>query len=94
MKKNNSSDLKTCPPNLCTNAAEASNSSNSSISENDTNVFSSQDEELLSILQDLKFFKTRHLRQIVAVGGLVSTSIYTWIPLKFEGFDSYINKYS
>ena len=43
-----------CPPDLCTNSAEVSNSSNSQISQNNGNVFSSQDEELLSILQDLQ----------------------------------------
>ena len=42
------------PPDLCANSAEVSNSSNSQISENDANVFFSQDEELLSILQDLQ----------------------------------------
>ena len=43
-----------CPPDLCTNSAEVSDSSNSQISQNNGNVFSSQDEELLSILQDLQ----------------------------------------
>ena len=43
-----------CPPDICTNSAEVSNSSNSQISQNNSSVFSSQDEELLSILQDLQ----------------------------------------
>ena len=43
-----------CPLDLCTNSAEVSNSSNSQISQNDANAFSSHDEELLSILQDLQ----------------------------------------
>ena len=53
-EKSNSSNSGTCPPDICTNSAEVSNSSNSQISQNNGNVFSSQDEELLSILQDLQ----------------------------------------
>ena len=53
-KKSNSSNSGTCPPDICTNLAEVSNSSNSQISQNNGNVFSSQDEELLFILQDLQ----------------------------------------
>ena len=53
-EKSNSSNSERCPPNLCTNSAEVSNISNSHISQNDANVFPSQDEELLSILQDLQ----------------------------------------
>ena len=53
-EKCNSSNLGTCPPNLCTNSGKVCNSSNSQIIQNDTNVFSSQDEELLSILMDLQ----------------------------------------
>ena len=52
-EKCNSSNSGICPPDLCTNSAEVSDSSNSQISQNNGNVFSSQDEELLSILQDL-----------------------------------------
>ena len=53
-EKSISSNLGTCPPDLCINLAEVSNSSNSQISQNDANAFSSQGEELLSILQDLQ----------------------------------------
>ena len=53
-EKSNSSNSGTCTPDICTNTAEVSNSSNSQISRNNGNVFSSQDEELLSILQDLR----------------------------------------
>ena len=53
-QKSNSSNSGTCPPDLCTNSTEVSSSSNSQISQNEANVFSSQDEELLSILQDLQ----------------------------------------
>ena len=53
-EKSNSFNSGTCPPDLCTNSAVFSNSSSSQISQNDANVFSSQDEELLSILQDLQ----------------------------------------
>ena len=52
--KSNSCNSKTCPPVLCTNSAEFSNSSNFQVNENEANAFSSQDEELLSILQDLQ----------------------------------------
>ena len=57
-QESNSSNSGTCPPNLCTNSAEVSNSPNSQISQNNANAFYSQDEELLSIGQD-------HLRQTV-----------------------------
>ena len=53
-EKSNFFNAGTCPPDLCTNSAVFSNSSSSQISQNDANVFSSQDEELLSILQDLQ----------------------------------------
>ena len=53
-EKSNSFNSGTCPPDLCTNSAVFSNSSSSQISQNDASVFSSQDEELLSILQDLQ----------------------------------------
>ena len=53
-EKSNSFNSGTCPPDLCTNSAVFSNSSSSQISQNDASVFSSQYEELLSILQDLQ----------------------------------------
>ena len=53
-EKSNSSNSGTCPFDICTNSTEVSNSSNSQISQNNGNVFFSQDEELLSILQDLQ----------------------------------------
>ena len=53
-KKINSFNSGTYPPDLCTNSTVLSNSSNSQISQNDVNVFFSQDKELLSILQDLQ----------------------------------------
>ena len=53
-EKSNSSNLGKCPPDISTNSAEVSNSSNLQISQNNGNVFSSQDKELLSILQDLQ----------------------------------------
>ena len=53
-EESNSSNSGTCPPDLCTNSADVSNSSNWQISQNDPNIFSSQDEELLTILQDLQ----------------------------------------
>ena len=55
-EKSNSSNLRICPPDLSTNSTEVSNSSNSQISQHYANVLSSQDEELLSILQDLQQF--------------------------------------
>ena len=54
-EKSNSSNSRMCPPDLCTESAEEiSNSSNLHISQNDANVFSSQDEKLIFILQDLQ----------------------------------------
>ena len=53
-EKSNSSNSGTCPRNLRTNSAEVSNSLNSQIIQNNGNVFSSQDQELLSILHDLQ----------------------------------------
>ena len=53
-EKSNSSNSGICPTFLCTNSLEFSSSSNSQISQNDINVFSSQDEELLPILVDLQ----------------------------------------
>ena len=53
-EKSNSSNSGICPTILCTSSLEVSSSSNSQISQNDINVFSSQDEELLPILVDLQ----------------------------------------
>ena len=53
-KKGNSSKSGTSPLDLCTNSAEISNNSNLQINQNDVNVFSLHEEELLSILQDLQ----------------------------------------
>ena len=43
-EKSNCSNSETCPPDLCTNSAEVSNGSNSQSSQNNGNVFFSQDE--------------------------------------------------
>ena len=48
------SDMDGSPPNLCTNSVEVSNSSNLVTSQKDFIELSSQDEELLSILEDLQ----------------------------------------
>ena len=50
-----SSDIDGSPPNLCTNLAEVSNSSNSVNSQKNFTELSSQDEELLFILDDLQY---------------------------------------
>ena len=50
-EKSNSSNSGTYPPDVCTNSAEDSNSSNSQISQNGGNVFF---DELFSILQNLQ----------------------------------------
>ena len=52
-ENSNTSNSETCPPDLCINSAEDSNSSNLQISQNDAEVFP-QDEELLSFLQDFQ----------------------------------------
>ena len=48
-----SSDLDRSPPNLCTKLAEVSNSSNLVTSQKEFTELSSQDEDLISILEDL-----------------------------------------
>ena len=53
-EKSNPSNSGTGSPYLWTNSVEVSNSANKQISQNDPSVFSSQDDELLSILQDLQ----------------------------------------
>ena len=52
--KSISSDMNGSPPNLCTNSTEVSNSSDLVTSEKDFIELSSQDEELVSILEDLQ----------------------------------------
>ena len=52
--KSNSPNSETYLPNLCTKSAEVYNSLNSQIRQNETNIFSLQDEEFLSMLQDLQ----------------------------------------
>ena len=52
--KSMSSDMDESPPNFCTNSAEVSNSSNSVTSQKYFIELSSQDEELVSISEDLQ----------------------------------------
>ena len=52
--KSISSDMNGSPPNLCTNSTEVSNSSDLVTSEKGFIELSSQDEELVSILEDLQ----------------------------------------
>ena len=74
-EKSNSSKSGTCPPNLCTNSAEVSNSLNLQISQNDANVFS------LKIWNYFLFCKIynriRHVRQTVVASVLVAISAQT-----------------
>ena len=46
--------IETSPPQLCTNSAESPNSSNVLMEGCDPMTFSTQDRELVSILEDLK----------------------------------------
>ena len=52
--KSNSSMTETIPPRLCTNSAESPNSSNVLMEGFDSMTFSTQDRELISILEDLQ----------------------------------------
>ena len=52
--KRNSSTIETSPPRLCTNSAESPNSSNVFMEGCDSMTFSTQDKELVSILEDLQ----------------------------------------
>ena len=52
--KSNSSMIETSPPRLCTNSAESPNSSNVLMEGCDSMTFSTQDRELVSILEDLQ----------------------------------------
>ena len=74
-EKNNFSNSGTCPPNLCTNSAEFSNSLNSQISSNDTSVFSSQDSN--DFLFCRIYSRIRHLKQTVEASVLVGISAQT-----------------
>ena len=46
--------METVPPTLCTNSSECQNSSCSLVGSNETELFSTQDRELVSILADLE----------------------------------------
>ena len=50
----NSSKMETAPPTLCANSSECQNSSCSFIESNKTELFSTQDRELVSVLVDLE----------------------------------------
>ena len=52
-EKSNSSLIETFPPVMCTNSAHATNHSCSFVEEKDT-LFSTQDKEILSILEELE----------------------------------------
>ena len=52
--KRNSSTIETSPPRLCINSAESPNSSNVFMEGCDSMTFSTQDKELVSILEDLQ----------------------------------------
>ena len=52
--KSNSSMIETSPPRLCTNSAESPNSSNVLMEGCDSMTFSTQDRELVSILEELQ----------------------------------------
>ena len=54
----NSSKMETAPPTLCANSSECQNSSCSFIESNKTELFSTQDRELVSVLVDLENIDT------------------------------------
>ena len=51
-EKTNFSKMETTPTTLCTNSSECQNSSYSLVQSNETEIFSTQDRELASILED------------------------------------------
>ena len=51
-EKTNFSKMETTPTTLCTNSSECRNSSCSLVQSNETEIFSTQDRELASILED------------------------------------------
>ena len=53
-EQTNSSKMETTPPMLSTNCSECQNSSCSLVEFNKTQIFSTQDKELASILEDLE----------------------------------------
>ena len=53
-ERTNSSKMETTPPTLSTNSSECQNSSCSLVESNETEIFSIQDRELASILEDLE----------------------------------------
>ena len=53
-ERTSSAKLGTTPPTLCTNSSECQNSSCSLVESNKTEIFSTQDRELASILEDLE----------------------------------------
>ena len=53
-EQNNSSKMETSPPTLFTNSSECQNSTCSLVGSNATELFSTQDRELVSILVDLE----------------------------------------
>ena len=53
-EQSNSSKMEIAPPNLCTDSSECRNSSSLLVGSNETELFSTQDRELVSILVDLE----------------------------------------
>ena len=60
-EKSNSSHIETSPPIMCTNSAHVTNHSCGSVEEKDT-LFSTQDKEILSVLEELE--ETAHVSAI------------------------------
>ena len=71
-----SCDMNGSPPNLCTNLAEVSNSSNSVCSQKDFIELSSQDEELLSILDDLQHNEMPYHPKLKSLYKILSKNLY------------------
>ena len=52
-ESNNTSKIETSPPKVCSNSTSSSNASDFVAAEDSPTILSSQDEEILSILQEL-----------------------------------------
>ena len=64
-EQTNSSKMETVPPRLCTNSSECQNSSCSLVGSNETELSSTQDRELVSILVDLENSEIKVLEKVL-----------------------------
>ena len=88
IKQTKSSKMETVPPTPCTNSSECQNSSCSFIESNKTELFSTQDRELVSVLVDLENIDNN--REANAIGKTRLTGYFcsdTVFNIKSESFN-------